>query len=367
MNKELEKIKSYTAAKRRIAICEWFAISAFFAGLWLTGGSAQLALLASYLTENNYVLIFIYIAIAGGVLYVITLPLDYASSFKLEHAFGISRQNIFSWLKDHLKRMLFSGMLNIVMILVLFLFLRISYRYWWLYAGITYFFASVILAKIFPQFIIPLFYKLTKINDPIHKERLKAIAERMGIKVIDVYIIGLGAKTSKANAAICGLGRNKRILLSDTLLEKYAPEEVEAALAHELSHYKRRHFWKLSAWALLSMLLCFLLIKFILDAAVSSHRLPHIYSVTAFPLIAFSFTAYGIISLPFMNFLSRRYEKEADSGALETTGDSRGFISLIEKLTRQNLSDPSPAFWAKLFFYDHPPASERIRYARIET
>ncbi|MDP8293060.1 MAG: M48 family metalloprotease [Candidatus Orphnella occulta] len=354
------RAKAYSAGKRKIAVCEWALTIAFFAALLFSGGSRLLISLALMVSQNPYIIATIYIVIAGSLLQIILLPLDYTASFKMEHDFGLSRQTISSWLIDFIKKFFFTGLLYLVMILTLYLFLRISPVFWWLYSGIAYFFMSVILAKIFPQIVIPLFYKLTIITDELLKDRLNRLAGRMDVEIVDVYKIGLGAKTSKANAAVCGIGKSKRILLSDTLLENYTPDEIEATLAHELAHHKHRHFWKLSTLNFLSILLNLLIIKFILDFALSAEIISAQYSIEAFPVIAIVFTLYGICALPILNLVSRKYETQADKDAIAIAGKPFVFASLIEKLTLQNLSDPSPGVIAKNLFYDHPPASERI-------
>ncbi len=366
MDSRREKAKAYSVGKRRIAVLEWVLTLAFFAGLFFSGGSTLLIYAGLTVSQNPYILVIIYAIIAGSLLQIILLPLDYAASFRIEHNFGLSRQAILSWVKDYIKKTLFAGLFYIIAVVTFYFFLRISPYFWWFYSSLTYFFMSIILAKIFPRIIIPLFYKLTRITDKSLKEKLMRLADKIGVEILDVYTIGLGAKTSKANAAVCGLGKSKRILLSDTLLENYTPDEIEATLAHELSHHKRRHFWKLSLFNFLSMLLSFLIIKFILDKGVTAGLFSAIYSVDAFPIIVITFILYNICSLPFLNFISRRYEIQADRDAISITDKPSVFAELIEKLTFQNLADPAPGVIAKNLFYDHPPASERINFIKAK-
>jgi len=361
-----ERAKVYSIEKRRIAVWEWALTLAFFAGLFFSGGSRLLICFGLTVSQNPYILIIIYAAIAGSLIQIILLPLDYTASFRMEHDFGLSRQTILSWFKDYVKKAFFSGLLYIIVIVTLYLFLRISPIFWWLYSSLAYFFMSVILAKIFPQVVIPLFYKLTRITDKTLKEKLMRLADKIGVEILDVYAIGLGAKTSKANAAVCGLGKSKRILLSDTLLESYTPDEIEATLAHELSHYKHQHFWKLSLFNLLSMLLNFLIIKLILDKGVAAGLFSAAYSIDAFPIIVITFILCNICALPFLNLVSRRYETQADKDAVSIIDRPSVFAELIEKLTLQNLADPTPGVVAKNLFYDHPPASERIDFIKAK-
>lgn len=359
MDRKITKAKAYSIRKRRIAVWEWILTLAFFASLWFSGGSRLLIWLALIVSQNPYILVIIYVLIAGCLLQIILLPLDYTASFRIEHDFGLSRQTLLSWFMDYIKKAFFSGLLYIIMIVTLYLFLRISPSFWWFYSSLAYFFMSIILAKIFPQIVIPLFYKLTRITDKLLKEKLMRLADKIGVEILDVYTIGLGAKTSKANAAVCGLGKSKRILLSDTLLENYTQDEIEATLAHELLHHKHQHFWKLSLFNFMAISLNFLIIKLILDRALLAGLIPAAYSINAFPIIAITFILYNICSLPFLNLVSRRYEVQADKDAIGITGKPSVFAELIKKLSLQNLADPTPGFVAKHLFYDHPPASER--------
>ncbi|NQT90764.1 MAG: M48 family metalloprotease, partial [Candidatus Omnitrophica bacterium] len=278
--------------------------------------------------------------------------------------FGLSRQSFSSWLKDYAKSLVLGSIISLVMILILYSFLRSFGSFWWVYVALVYFFFSIVLAKIFPVIIIPLFYKLDKIEEAPLKDQLMALARKTGVEVLDVYKIALGEKTKKANAALCGLGATKRILLSDTLIENYTADEIAGTLAHELAHYKRRHFWKLSLLNFFLTLVGCGILNLILSAAVFNGIIGHAYEIGAFPLIITVFILYNIITLPLSNHISCRFETEADMLALGMTGKPAAFCDLLNKLSRQNLSDPHPSAIIKLFFYDHPPAAERIKACR---
>lgn len=361
MDEVLRKAKAYSKARYGLAAAETILYIVFFITLQLSGLSSQIAGLAFRISGADYLSLLAYIAIVGLFLSLIDFPVAFLSSFKLEHRFGLSRQGFSSWLKDYIKRLLIGSLLFMVMIVLLYYFLRAYAAYWWLYAGLSYFFLSVALAKIFPVIIIPLFYKLDRLCDTSLKERLLSLARKAGVKALEVYKIGLGEKTKKANAALCGWGATKRILLSDTLLQEYTEDEIEATLAHELAHYQRRHFWKLISYNFVFTLMGFGIINLYLQRAVIAGYIKQTHDLRIFPTVAVLFIIYNLLTTPLYNYISRRYEADADKEAVRVTGRPEIFARLIEKLTLQNLSDPQPAKLIKLFFYDHPPSGERIR------
>jgi STE24 endopeptidase len=333
--------------------------------LLISGGWSQAITRACFsLSSNIYVAALIYVFIAGAFLELIMFSFTFSSSFLIERRFALLRQGFLSWLKDYAKKVIISSILFLIMFFV-FYFLIVNFSsLWWVYGSVFYFFVSIVLAKVFPMLIIPMFYKLTKISDDALREKLKDLANKAGVKIVDIYNIALGAKTVKANAAVCGIGKSKRILLSDTLLEKYSGDEIEATLAHELSHHKHRHFWKLNFLSAVSMVL----VLFLIDAALSGLVLVGLisvkHSISALPVSAMIFILYSFAMSPVFNCISRAYETQADKDAISLTGKPQALYSLMQKLCSQNLSDPSPGILAKIFFYDHPPAGERMQLCR---
>lgn len=360
MDKGLIKAKAYSRAKYYLAVAEILLSIGFFTILYLSGLSSSIAVAAAGLSNIYFLMLIIYMSAIGLLWILIDFPLSYLGSFKIEHRFSLSKQSFPLWFKDYIKKLVLSAFLFGMMILVLYYFLRAS-GWWWLYVALTYFFISVVLAKIFPIFIIPLFYKLNKISETSLRGKLLSLAEKAGMKVLDVYKIDLGEKTKKANAALCGWGLTKRILLSDTLLQEYTDEEIEATLAHELLHYKRRHFWKLNFYNFIFTLLGFGIINIFLQRAAGGGYIKQIDDLRAFPILAIVFIIYNLAITPLQNYISRRYEAEADYGAINLIKNPGALANLIRKLSLQNLSDPQPSPLIKFFFYDHPPANERIK------
>ena len=365
-NADLEKARRYSRTKHNLALFEIGFTLVFLLAIQFSGLSFKFKSFADYFSSKEIIIIAIYAIILSVSFNIFVFWLDFFSGYRLEHKFGLSRQNLPSWLKDYFKRILIGGLLYLVMLEVLYIFIRNFSYTWWLWASIFWLIFALLIAKIFPIFILPLFYKLEKLKDQNLKDKLLGLAEKARIKILDIYKIGLGAKTKKANAALAGIGKSKRILLSDTLLSNYSPEEIEATLAHELAHYKYHHFWKLILFSLIMTMLAFLSVYLSYNFALDNIINLPVYDISAFPVLAFIFTCFNLIVTPLQNAVSRYFESQADTEAIRSTGRPLAFISLIEKLTRQNLSDPDPSRIVEIFFYDHPPASRRIKAAKAK-
>ncbi|MFH0732941.1 MAG: M48 family metallopeptidase [Candidatus Omnitrophota bacterium] len=356
--------KRYAKVRHNLAIFETAFTILFLLAIQFSGISLCLKTLALHLSSREFILIAVYLISLGIVFNALTFWMDFFGGFWLERRFGLLRQNLASWLKDHIKRLLIGGVFCFIVIEALYYLLRKFPFTWWLWGGFFWFVFSLLLAKIFPVLIVPLFYKLEKLQDENLKADLLCLADNARIKILEIYKIGLGAKTKKANAALTGFGSSKRILLSDTLLNNYSKEEIEAVLAHEMAHHKYRHIWKLILLNLASTVAAFLLI-YIIHLYIIKYALGlDIHDISGFPVLAALFICFSFFTTPLLNAVSRHFESQADTEAIRLTANPQAFISLMEKLTQQNLSDPAPSRLVEIFFYDHPPASKRIKAAR---
>jgi len=247
---------------------------------------------------------------------------------------------------------------------VFYFILKHQEAHWWVVISLFWIFFSLVLAKVAPVWIIPLFFKYKKLEDLRLRERIMNLAEKMNVKIMDCFEIDFSKKTLKANAAFVGWGSTRRVILADTLKDKYSYDEIEVILAHEFAHYKMRHLLKLLLMNSFVILFCFYLIFKTSDHTLALFGLSSLRQLAALPLILIYFMLFGLITQPCENYISRRMEKSADKMALEATGFKAAFISMMEKLSSQNLSDRDPHPFIKFFFFDHPPVGERIAMAR---
>jgi STE24 endopeptidase len=186
----------------------------------------------------------------------------------------------------------------------------------------------------------------------------------MQVKILDVFEIDFSKKTLKANAAFTGMGKTKRVLLADTLKDKYTHDEILVIMAHEFAHYQLRHIVKLIALnSLVTLGLLYLIFKTSFYT-LGIFKLDSLSQLASLPLVFLYFLLFGILFQPLEAFVSRRFEKDADRLALKVTQDKEAFVSLMEKLAAQNLADRNPHPLIKFFSFDHPPIDERIKTAK---
>jgi len=327
-------------------------------------GSSILKNLISFMTANEYLLIALYISIFIIIIDVITIPLSFYGGFILEHMYGLSNQKISGWIKDELKKVIISLPLIIFMAEIMYIFLRNFPNTWWIFVTVIWIFFSVIMAKLAPVLIFPLFYKSTPLDNKEVKESLESLAEGTGISIQGVYKIDLSKNTKKANAALAGMGSTRRVLLGDTLLDSYSPAEIRSVFAHELGHHVYHHIWKMLAIGTISGCLGFAFCHLVLSNAIAVLGYQNIYDIAAFPAVCIALGVSGFMLLPIQNAISRRFERACDRYAIEKTEDPEAFISTMEKLAEQNLSDLTPNRLIELLFYSHPAISKRIEMAR---
>jgi len=355
--------KSYAHQKYTLSIIDMFynlALLLIFLG---SGLSLWLENLLKNFALPNYLLIAVYLLIISLVYYLLSLPLNFYASFTLEHKFNLTKQRAGAWWMDQLKSGILAYVFSLILILTFYGVLG-KFSQWWLVISIFWIFFSVVLAKLAPILIIPIFFKYKKLEDQILRQRILDLAAKMQIKLMDVFEIDFSKKTLKANAAFTGMGSSRRVLLADTLKDKYTYSEVEVILAHEFAHYQLKHIIKLIVVNSLVTLGLFYLIFATSSYTLGLFKLSSLQQLASLPLVFLYFLLFGIIMQPLEAYVSRRYEKQADRLALKVTGDKEAFVSLMEKLSAQNLSDRNPHPLIKFFFFTHPPTDERIKIAQ---
>jgi len=332
-----------------------------FMGLF---GSNILKHLISLITVNEYLLVALYILVFITIIDVITVPLSFCGGFVLEHIYNLSNQKISGWLKDELKKFLISLPLIIIMVEIMYIFLRNFPNSWWIFVTTIWIFFSVIMAKLAPVLIFPLFYKSVPLDNKEVKDGLESLAEGTGINIQGVYKINLSKDTKKANAALAGMGGTRRVLLGDTLLDSYSLSEIKSVFAHELGHHVYHHIWKMLAVGTISGYLGFAFCHLVLSKVIVVLGYQNIYDIAAFPAVCMALAVSGFVLLPIQNAISRRFERACDRYAIEKTKDPEAFISTMNKLAEQNLADRTPNRLVELLFYSHPPISRRIEMAK---
>jgi STE24 endopeptidase len=233
-------------------------------------------------------------------------------------------------------------------------------------AAAAFFLVSIVLGQLAPVLILPLFYRIEKLDVPELTDRIARLAAGTGLSIEGVYRMDLSAETVKANAALAGLGRTRRVLLGDTLLSGFQPDEIEVIFAHEIGHHVFRHIRKMIVAGVLYSAAGFWLCDRLLAAwvgrggqGVDYAKLP----VYTLPMLLLILMVFAMVLEPLQNVVSRRFERQCDRYALERTGLKDAYISAFRKLARLNKDDPSPHWLDVLLFHSHPPVAERLAMA----
>ncbi len=251
--------------------------------------------------------------------------------------------------------------LMVPILLALYFCLRNFSSLWWIPAGTAVFFFSVLLARLAPVLIFPLFYKFRPLEEGDLKNRIVALCQKVGMKVSGVFVFNMSKNTKKANAAFTGVGKSKRIILGDTLVANFTDDEIETVFAHELGHFKLRHIWLMMVIGAVSTFVGLFLTSVLYETSLTWFGFASIDTIAALPLLGLWLGLYSLVTAPLSNMISRAHERAADLYAIQTTGKKTDFVNALLKLSRVNLSDASPHPLVEFFFYSHPSIEKRVR------
>jgi STE24 endopeptidase len=330
----------------------------------LSGYAVELRNWVNTLAVNPYVRFLLYFAFLGLAFSLVEVPLSFYGGFYLEHRYGLSNQSFWGWLGEKMK-MFFVALVLFVPLSLVFYYLLLHFPHtWWLWISVVLFVFSVILGRLAPQLIFPLFYKFEPLDDAELKARMERLAQKGGFTLQGVYRFNMSKDTKKANAAFTGLGKSRRIIIGDTLLENFSPDEIEAVFAHEVGHYVHRHIYKLLIAGTVETFLGFYLVYWLYNALWPRMGLSGQADLAALPLMLLIFALYSLVTTPLSNALSRHFEWQADDYALRNSSNPQAFPRALQKLAEQNLSDAEPSPVVEFFFYSHPAIRRRVEKAR---
>ncbi|MBX9789359.1 MAG: M48 family metallopeptidase [Pirellulales bacterium] len=297
---------------------------------------------------------------------LVSFPLSFYDGHIVEHRFGFSTLTLVGWLKRHLLSFALAAGLGLAMFVGLFWIIWLCGAWWWLIAAGAFFVVSVLLSQLVPVLVVPLFYKVDRLELPALSERLARLTAGTGLSIEGVYRLKLSDETTKANAMLAGLGHTRRVLLGDTLLDSFTLDELEVIFAHEIGHHVHRHIPKMLATGVLYSAAGFWCCDRLLAWWVTAHYGRFDYAtlpVAALPLLMFSLTAFFLLLAPLQNAISRRYERQCDRYALARTGLREAYLSAFRKLERLNKGDPDPHPLEVIWLHSHPPIAERLAMA----
>src|SRR5216683_2204228 len=355
--------RRYNRIQRRLGIADFVIGAAFLVLLLVTGWSGWLRDLALRRGFQNYTLaVLLYLFFLLLISKVLGFGLDYYG-FQLDRKFQLSTQRVRSWLWDEAKGFLVGLALAGIVTELLYFMIRQSPQHWWLITWVLFLGLFILMAQLAPVVLFPIFYKFEPLDNEDLRRRLVTLSEHAGTRVRGVYRWKLSEKSKKANAALTGLGNTRRIILADTLLDNYTPEEIEAVLAHELGHHVHRHILKSIMVQAAITFAGFWAANWVLHYAVDQHMFEELSDFANLPLLVLVSALLSVLLMPAMNAYSRFNERQADRYAFESIVSVEPFISAMNKLAEQNLAERTPSEWIELLFHSHPAIAKRVAAA----
>lgn len=319
-------------------------------------------------TNNVYAVVLLFVFLSGLPESIVAIPFNLYREFKIEKKFGFSNMTLKMYILDAVKSGLVSLIIAVPLLMAAIAFIGHFEKLWWLYFGIVYLAISLGLSYVYPIWIAPIFNKFVPLEDGELKDRITVLFKKTGFKTSGIYTMDASKRSNHSNAYFTGFGKNKRIVLYDTLLKQLDVDEVVAVLAHELGHCKHHHITKR---------LCVMipLIFAVLYAVSIFINRAELYTGFGFDpekgfsalkfigifLLGLSFGGFDNLVSLISNASSRRDEFQADEYSMKMCGSGKPLSTALIKLNRENLSEFTPPKIYSVFNYNHPPLLERIR------
>ncbi|CAE6816311.1 Protease HtpX [Paraburkholderia aspalathi] len=360
-----QRAADYTVERTRLTMIEIVVGAAVLIGLTLLGGVQALDLAISDWLGRGYAGQIALVAAVIAITSVIDLPFEYYRQFVVEQRFGFNRMSKGIFFLDRLKGVLLGAAFGLPLLFVVLWLMNQAGSLWWLWTWIVWVAFQLLVLVLYPSFIAPLFNKFEPLKDEALKSRIEALMKRCGFAAKGLFVMDGSRRSAHGNAYFTGFGAAKRIVFFDTLLARLSGNEIEAVLAHELGHFKRRHVIKrMVVMFALSLVMLALLgwltqcVWFYEGLGVrpsligGNSGLALVLFFLALPVFLFFVTPLGSLS-------SRKHEFEADAFAATQT-DAQDLVNALVKLYEDNASTLTPDPLYTAFYYSHPPASQRI-------
>jgi len=359
---ELKKISRYTTDNIRFKLVETSVGRTIFLVIILSG---ILPWLAESLDHLNFLLAgVLFFAVPGLIEAIAGIPFDYYHSFIIEDKYGFNTKTLKIWFSDIIKSMLLMIVLAGFLLSALLLLLEYSGQAWWIWAWIVLFSFQLLMTVLYPTVIAPLFNKFTPIEDSDLKTGIEKLAKGEGLSVEGIYQMDATKRTRHTNAYLSGLGRAKRIVLFDSLIQSHSHEEILAILAHEIGHLKKNHIKKqLAIISLASLFLFYLASKLLIwDVMYASFGFSKMPQYVGLFLVSVLWGPLSFFLSPIGMAISRRFEREADCYSTGVLKTAKPLSMALKKMAKENLSNLTPHPIYVRFNYSHPPLLERVQY-----
>lgn len=363
LNRDQQRLaRQYEKEKRLLGLASLGLSLAILLTFYFSGLSSQLA---NLVIGHSVVWTFlIYVVVFYAFMTILGLPLNFYNVYVHEHKWNFSNHTIKSWLWEQCKSFFVSLVILTIVFGLLLWIMAQTPKWWWLAAALVMALVSVIFAALFPVLIAPIFNKYKPINDKELTEALNAILSREGLKSSGFFKEDMSRQTKKENAFLAGLGKTRRVILGDNLMENMTSSEIVSIIAHEVGHYRYKHLWKNIWIGVAQQLAVFFVLNISIREIFPQFLTSTRWNLQLFPvLVIFLGLLSGLFFGPLNNALSRHFERQADRYALENIEDKKSFLTALTGLADRNLSNAYPEWWMKLLFYSHPPIGERLQMA----
>ncbi|MCS1407571.1 MAG: Protease HtpX [Verrucomicrobia subdivision 3 bacterium] len=361
------KSVAYTLAKNRLSQCSnpydlAVLLAVLFAGFlpWSYGAFVAVAGESVWAAATHIIGVSLVLSVLG-------LPWEWHEQFRLEERFGFNKTSLGLWILDRVKGAALALLIGVPVIALLLKLVMIGGSWWWICGWVTVIGFQVVMMIATPMWILPLFNKFEPLADGELRDRLLKLGEATGFSTATIQVMDGSKRSAHANAFFTGFGQFRKIVLFDTLIDQLSVDELEAVLAHEIGHYKKRHVLKMLVWSGAALLVSFWVLAQLI-------RYPPFFAAFGFAegSLGPAFLLFGLLSgavtfwaTPISSAWSRKFEYEADAFAAQAVGGADALVGALRKLSEKNLSNLTPHPLYSCFYYSHPTLLERERALRL--
>ncbi len=350
------KARELARTSRSLSLLEFGLEAAVLAAFLFSGASVALR---DLLFGQFFLRIAAYVFLAGAAYAVLFSPLSYYQTYILPHRYGLSVQSLRGWAADQLKGAALALLMGIGGAMMVYWLMANHPQTWWLWSGVFMVLVSAMLTNLAPVLILPIFIKVRPLTDPTLTRTLADLARRAGVHIRGIYVADFSARSTTSNAGLMGLGPTRRIVISDTLVQQYRPEEIEAVMAHEIGHHHHGDIPRLMAVQSLIIFGSLFLAQLALNAWSPIFGFTGPADIANLPLLMLVLGGLTLAASPLSKAFSRHVETQADSYAMVLASHPEAFITALTRLTDNNLGEARPPRWEEWLFYDHPPYHRR--------
>ena len=326
------------------------------------GWSAAMLNLAERVTRFKPVHTIVYWVQYLLVTSILGFPLSVYEDYFREHKYGLATQTFGPWMGDQLKALVLNLVLGGILAMLLFGIVRRLRRTWWIWGSVVTLCFMILVVLIAPVYIIPIFNKVTVLNDPKVTQPILSLARANGIPAHDVFEIDASRQSTRMSANVSGFGSTMRITLNDNLLRRGSPEEIQAVMGHEMGHYVLHHIYKDTLFFGVVIVIAFALLQWSLSWSLKGWgekwKVRDIGDTAVLPLVVLLVSVFGFVVTPILNTHTRTEEGEADMYGLNASRQPDGFAQAAIHLGEYRKMNPGPI--EEFIFFDHPSGRNRI-------